>query len=151
MVEYWTTVGIVAMMAAFLGATVSLIGVWRNIKHKVVMEERQNWRSSIREIIPAFIAEKDVRERERMRNAIILRLNPYDDQIAIDLLMECATSPSPDAELKLVTHFQAMLKYEWERAKRETSLISWGAGWRAALSLRRQSRRSHKFCETDGK
>lgn len=142
MSDYWLTVGIVALIAALTSAIVSIWGVARNIKHKAVIEERQNWRLAMRELVPAFVGEEDVRERERMRNAIVLRLNPYKDQEAVDLLNQYVSAPSPDAGRELVAHFQAMLKLEWQRAKREAGLLPWGAGWRAGLSVKWQGWRA---------
>lgn len=138
MTDYWLTVGVVALIAALTSAIVSIWGVSRNIKHKAVIEERQNWRLAMRELVPAFVGQEDSRERERMRNAIVLRLNPYKDQEAVDLLNQYVLTPSPAAGRELVAHFQAMLKLEWQRAKREAGLLPWGAGWRASLSVKWQ-------------
>lgn len=140
--DYWLTVGAVALVAAVTSAIVSVWGVSRNIKHKAVIEERQNWRVALRELVPAFVAEEDLRERERMRNAIVLRLNPYKDQRAVSLLNKYVKEPSPEAGHELVAHFQSMLKLEWQRAKRESGVVPWGAGWRARRSVRWQSRQA---------
>lgn len=142
MPDYWLTIGAAALIAAVTSAIVSMWGVSRNIKHKAVIEERQNWRLASRELVPAFVGQEDMRERERMRNEIVLRLNPYKDQEAVFLLNKYVLAPSPEAGRELVAHFQAMLKLEWERAKRESGLVPWGAGWRAGLSVRWQSRRA---------
>lgn len=142
MSDYWLTIGAVALIAAATSAIVSMWGVSQNIKHKAIIEERQNWRLALRELVPAFVGEEDSRERERMRNLIVLRLNPYKDQEAVVLLNEYVLTPSPEAGRKLVAHFQAMLKLEWQRAKRESGVVPWGAGWRARRSVRWQSRRA---------
>ncbi|SFS17499.1 hypothetical protein SAMN04487846_3576 [Microbacterium sp. cf046] len=144
MPDYWLTVGAVAVIAALTSAIVTVWGVSRPIKHKAVIEERQNWRQAIRELIPKFVNEEDEAARNEIRNAIVLRLNPYKDQSALDLLGEYATTPSAELAGPLVAHFQAMLKLEWQRAKREAGLFPWGAGWRAALSVRWQKWRSAK-------
>lgn len=141
MPDYWLTVGAAALIAAVTSAIVSMWGVSRNIKHKAVIEERQNWRQALRELVPAFVGQEDMRERERMRNAIVLRLNPYKDREAVCLLNKYVLTPTPEAGHELVEHFQEMLKLEWQRAKRESGLIPWGAGWRAGRSVERQKRR----------
>lgn len=140
--DYWLTIGLVALIAALTSAIVSVWGVSRNIKHKAVIEERQNWRLAIRELIPAFVSQDDEDAREQVRNEIVLRLNPYKDQEAIALLDEYTLTPSRDAGRELVSHFQAMLKLEWQRAKREAGVLPWGAGWRAELSVWWQKRRA---------
>lgn len=112
MIDYWLTVGIAAVIATLTSAIVSIWGVSRNIKHKAVIEERQNWRLAMRDLVPTLLGQKDVRERERTRNLIVLRLNPYKDQEAVELLNRYVSSPSPETGRTLVSHFQAMLKLE---------------------------------------
>lgn len=144
MPDYWLTVGAVAVIAALISAVVSVWGVSRNIKHKAVIEERQNWRQALREMIPNFVSQQDEAARDALRNAIALRLNPYKDQAALDLLAQYTAAPTPALAESVVAHFQAMLKLEWQRAKREAGLFPWGAGWRATLSVRWQRWRSAK-------
>lgn len=149
MTDYWQTVGSVALIAAITSAIVSIWGVSRNIKHKAVIEERQSWRLSLRELVPALVREQDLNERERIRNSIVLRLNPYKDQEAINLLNEYVSAPSPQAERALVAHFQAMLKLEWQRAKVEAGILPWGANWRACLSVNWQRWRAERSGRAD--
>lgn len=145
MSDYWLTIGAVALVAAVISAIVSIWGVLRNIKHKAVSEERQNWRQTLRELVPAFVREEDSRERERMRNAIVLRLNPYKDKEGVVLLDEYVQTPCREVGREIVELFQAMLKLEWQRAKRESGMVPWGgAGWRASLSVRWQRRRARR-------
>lgn len=144
MSDYWLTVGAVAVIAALTSTVVSVWGVSRNIKHKAVIEERQNWRQAIREMLPNLVSQQDEAARDALRHAIALRLNPYKDQAALSLLAQYAAAPTPELAESLVAHFQAMLKLEWQRAKREAGLFPWGAGWRAALSVRWQKWRSVK-------
>lgn len=94
MPDYWLTVGAVAVIAALTSAVVSVWGVSRNIKHKAVIEERQNWRQTIREMIPDFVGQEDEAARDALRNAIVLRLNPYKDQAALDLLTQYTVAPT---------------------------------------------------------
>lgn len=142
--DYWLTIGVVAVIAALTSAVVSIWGVSRNIKHKAVIEERQNWRQAVRELVPSFVSQDDAAEREVTRNAIVLRLNPYKDQEAIDLLTKYTSTPSVELGRTIVAHFQAMLKLEWQRAKKEAGLIPWGAAWRAGLGVRWQRRRAER-------
>ena len=144
MAEYWLTIGVVAVIAAMTSAVVSIWGVSRNIKHKAVIEERQNWRQAVRELIPELLSTSDAADRERTRNALVLRLNPYKDQGTVDLLDRYTSSPSHDLGREVVAQFQDLLKLEWQRAKAEAGLIAWGAAWRAGLEVKWQRSQAEK-------
>lgn len=144
MSDYWVTIGLAALIGVIVGASVSLWSVTRNIEHKSVIEERQKWRDALRELIPSLVdaAEKD--ERKRLRNSIILRLNPYHDQTAMLLVDQHVENPSHQSGLLVVAHFQDLLKRDWERAKIEASFFPFWARSRADNRVRRQARAAER-------
>lgn len=139
MSDYWVTIGLAALIGAVIGALVSVWSVTRNIEHKSVIEERQKWRDALRELIPRLVDAADQGDRNRVRNSIILRLNPYQDQAAMLVVDQHVENPSPQTGLLVVTHFQDLLKRDWERAKIEASLFPFWARSRADSRVRRQA------------
>lgn len=133
------TIGFAALIGVVVGAIVSIWSVSRNIKHKSVIEERQKWRDALRELIPHLVDTDDRDERNRVRNSIILRLNPYKDQEAMFIVDQHVENPSKQSGLLVVAHFQDLLKRDWERAKIEASLFPFRARPRADLRVRRQA------------
>ena len=140
--EFWVTAGIAALFGSLTGAFVSVWSVSRNIKQKSVIEERQKWRDLLRGLIPDLVNATDEASRERVRDSIVLRLNPYKDQEAMRLVDQLVSSPSRAAGFTLVAHFQDLLKRDWERAKIEASLWPWCAKPRADRKVRRQAQRA---------
>lgn len=143
--DYWVTVGLAATIGAFTGATVSVWSVTRNIAHKSVIDERQKWRELLRELIPALVTCKSRTQRTRFRDSIVLRLNPNDDQEAVELLDKFLRHPSRENGEQVVTHFQTILKFDWERAKIEASLRNYRSSQRAAKIIAKQSREKTEF------
>lgn len=143
-VEFWTTVGLSALVGAAVSAAISIWSVGRTIKHRAVIEERQKWRDSLRVLVPALLAHKKKADRERVRNSIALRLNPYQDQQAIDLVDQFVSTPSEDGKRAIADHFQDMLKREWERAKIEASLWPWQARSRSENRVDKQRRQTRR-------
>ena len=125
------TVGLSALIAAAISAAVSVWGVARNIKHKAVTEEREKWRVSLRELVPELVSQRKQTARERARDAIVLRLNPYKDADVIAVIDQFVAAPSARGRLEVVACFQDMLKRDWERAKIEAGLWPWRARDRA--------------------
>lgn len=138
MSDYWVTIGLAALIGVAVGAIVSVWSVSRNIKHKSVIEERQKWRDVLRELIPRLVDADDRNELNLVRNSIILRLNPYRDQQALLVVDEHVENPSRQSGLRVVAHFQDLLKRDWERAKIEASFFPFWARPRADLRVRRQ-------------
>ena len=132
--EYWLTVGAIGLVTA----AVALWNVSRNIRHRAVIEERQKWRDTIRELVPQLIAETDNRERKRIRNSILLRLNPFLDQTAKHLIDAYLENPSDVNENLVIDQFQEILKRDWERAKIEASHAPWFARSRASKLVEQQ-------------
>lgn len=140
MSDYWVTIGLAALIGVVVGAMVSIWSVTRNIKHKSVIEERQKWRDALRELIPRLIDADDKNERNQARNSIVLRLNPYKDQLAMQVVDRHFENPSRQSGLLVVSHFQDLLKRDWERAKIEASHFPFWATSRADKRVRLQVR-----------
>lgn len=140
MSDYWATIGLAALVGVVVGALVSVWSVTRNIEHKSVIEERQKWRDALRELIPRLVDAADQDDRKKIRNSIVLRLNPYQDHGAIVVIDEHVDNPSHQSGLLVVTHFQELLKRDWERAKIEASFFPFWARSRADNRVRRQAR-----------
>ena len=138
--EYWVTIGLAAVTGTFVSTVVSVWTVSRNIKHKAIIEERQKWRDALRELIPRLVDADRRDERNQRRDSIILRLNPYKDQDAMQIIDQYVENPSRESGLLVVFHFQDLLKQDWERAKIEASLVPLWARSRGDLRVRRQAR-----------
>lgn len=145
--EYWLTLGLAAVLGALIGAATTAWSVTRNIKHKSVTEERQHWRGMLRELVPELVSSKDKKSRIIVRNAIALRLNPYQDEELLATLDTYLKNPSITHGEQVVEHFQALLKFDWERAKIEASFVPWCASWRARKRIQRQKR--HQLLRND--
>ena len=139
MSDYWVTIGLAALIGVVVGAIVSVWSVTRNIEHKSVIEERQKWRDALRELIPRLVDAADQDDRKRVRNSIILRLNPYQDQAAMLVVDQHVENPSHQSGLLVVARFQDLLKRDWERAKIEASFLPFWARSRADNRVRRQA------------
>lgn len=140
MSEFWITAGLSALIAVVTSSVVSVWGVSRNIKHEAIIEERQKWRDSLRQLIPELVSQPDRAARERTRDSIVLRLNPYKDADAVALIDRFVTAPSESGRLEIVDRFQDMLKRDWERAKIEAGFAPWRAGERANSVVDEQRR-----------
>ncbi len=140
MATYWLTLGLAAALGALIGAVVSVWTVARTIKQKSVIEERQKWRDTLRELVPDLIATENPTERVRIRNTVVLKLNPHDeaDVRAVESIDEFISDPSERGGGAIVAMFQKMLKLDWERAKIEASLRPWNAARRATKRVSRQ-------------
>lgn len=142
MIEFWVTAGIAAVFGTLTGAFVSVWSISRNIKHKSVIEERQKWRDTLRQLIPDFVNAKGRASRERVRDSIVLRLNPYKDQESMRLVDQFVSGPTRAAGSAVVVQFQDLLKRDWERAKIEASPWPWAARSRADRKVRAQMRKA---------
>lgn len=136
--DYWLTVGLAAIVGTLFGSITTAWSVTRNIKHKSIIEERQKWRDSLRKLLPEFVACKNRARRTKIRDSIVLRLNPVKDQARIALLDIFLQTPSRSNGNLLIESFQRELKVDWERAKIETSHCPCFAGWRAERKMQKQ-------------
>ncbi len=140
MATYWLTLGLAAVLGALIGAVVSVWTVTRTIKQKSVIEERQKWRDSLRELVPDLIATENSTERVRIRNTVVLKLNPHDeaDVRAVNSIDGFISDPSERGGIDIAVIFQKMLKLDWERAKIEASFWPWVAARRATKRVKKQ-------------
>ena len=142
MQDFWTTVGLSALVATIFTGLISFWSVNRAIRQRVVIEERQKWRDSLRTVVPQLVNSPDPKARISLRDEIALRLNPIKDSAALRLMDQyILTNSRNDAEM-LIAHFQWMLKHDWERSKLEAGWWPWNAEVRAAARIRRQENRS---------
>lgn len=138
MTELFGSVGVSALVAVFVSSVVSVWGISRNIRLKAVIEQRQCWRNEIRDLVADLVSESSKPNRKRLRAAIILRLNPNDETVAVGLLNQFLGNATPSNADALVAHFQCVLKLEWERAKIEASFRPFCAVRRASRRVERQ-------------
>ncbi len=131
MADYWTTVGIAAFVGFLTSGIVTVWGISRNIKHKSVIEERQKWRDSLRQLVPELVSHVDEKSRARIRDSIALRMNPYRDGEAIRLIDRVVVDPSSENGAAVISHFQDLLKRDWETAKIEATWRPFRAASRA--------------------
>lgn len=142
--EYWLTAGVAALagglVAALIGAVVTISMTSRNIFQKAVIEQRQVWRDSLRKLIPLLLSKRNSGARLRIRDTIVLHLNPSKDVEAVDLIDAYILHRSRTNRDAVVRHFQIMLKRDWERSKIEAQLFSRDADARAAEVVEAQIR-----------
>lgn len=138
MTGFWTAAAVATVFGGITSAIVSIWGLSRNIKHKSVIEERQKWRDTLRTLVPDLVCETDRVSREKIRDSIALRLNPYHDGDCIQLIDEFIANPSRDSADAIVAQFQSLLKRDWERAKIEAGFWPWRARKRADRRVDRQ-------------
>lgn len=100
---------------------------------KDVVEERQKWRERIRELaIEAvqMIHAKETRSKEyqTLLSEFHLRLNPDDinDKEIIETLEKSIQKPDEILAKKILAQVSRLLKHDWERAKTEARLLSFG-------------------------
>lgn len=108
-----------AIVSALIAAGVSWFGVSANIRYRSILAARQNWRDELRRILPLFTSASPHSERLRLRDALVLHLNPYRDEQLIAAICEYAGEPTASRRSALITLFAEYLKYDWERAKAE--------------------------------
>lgn len=80
----------------------------------------------MRDISVKFVTSESEASMEKVKNEIILRLNPYDpgDQQLVKLMNLIIDNEFDSDELKILKEefiysMQCLLKYDWERAKSE--------------------------------
>jgi len=138
--EQWQVAATAAVVGALTSLFISIWGVTRNIRHKSVIEERQRWRDSLHDLVPALVSEEDELSRARIRDSIVLRMNPYKDDAAIQLMDAFVSEPSRKRGQAVVALFQDMLKRDWEKAKIEGSFWPQNATIRADRIVENQRR-----------
>lgn len=134
----WLPTIVSAILSALIAASVSWFGVLVNVRQKSVMAARQNWRDELRRLLPQFTAADSAIERERLRDAITLHLNPYKDGNLVENLDAYVTNPSTARRRSVITLFAEYLKYDWQRAKAEAFYRSGRADRIAAEEIDKQ-------------
>lgn len=140
MLDFWTTVGLSALIATLASTALSFWSVARNIRQRAITEERQKWRDALRNLVPALVRETDKESKQEIRDSILLRLNPYKDTEAVQLMDRFLGSQSRDDAEFLLVHFQEMLKHDWERSKIEAGWCPLRADHRAKRKVNGQRR-----------
>ena len=129
-----------ALVSAVIAAVVSWLGVAFNVRQRSILEARQRWRDELRRLLPEFTASDSANDRERLRGAITLHLNPYKDQHLIASLDSYVREPTVATGRIVIDTFSEYLKYDWQRAKAEALHSSRCADRRAAKEVGRQRR-----------
>lgn len=136
-------------VSTFLGVVVALWQFNRQMKQKSIEEERAKWRERMREL-SGQIAENayllNITTQEECKNELRaklfgliselkLRLNPFDeekttqkdftDKGIFNLAKEIYSFPCPNKIYEFEEEMQLLLKWEWERAKKEAGFFSW--------------------------
>jgi hypothetical protein len=144
MADYWMTVGAVALLggivSALITAAVTRSSTTRNIFQKSVIEQRQVWRDSLRVLVPRLLSDRDRASQQRIRDSIVLHLNPSKDREAVFLIDAFIAKRSPQNREAVVRHFQIMLKQEWEKSKIEATAGTRGADRKAVRIVEAQLR-----------
>lgn len=115
--EWWSLASVI--LSALIAAGVSWFGVSANIRHSSILAARQNWRDELRRLLPLFTSASAKAELLQLRDALVLHLNPYEDEPLVTAVRDYADEPSEDLRRVLITLFAEYLKYDWERAKAE--------------------------------
>jgi hypothetical protein len=134
-----------AFVGAVLGAIGTLYTTERRIRIENVTQERTKWREKIRDLAKEISAASILAPAEfansipHLRRQLELNLNPSDpaDREILRLLTELQPNDSGTIEV-LFASIACLLKHDWERVKRETSLRRqipfWGPGRRRRRS-----------------
>ena len=120
------------LIAGFISALVTLINNKKNNNLKYITEERKAWRVEIRNIVDE-LENTNYYNRNKILQRLKVRINPYGkiddmkshDSHIWDVIGEIENASS-DKEYKakkekLVIYLSFLLKYDWERAKKEVS------------------------------
>ena len=125
------------ILSTIVGGIFNTITYDRNIEIKNITDERAKWRESLRTYSVDFLDTNNINERTRIRNNIALKLNPEDQfDRTIILIMDKIQQTSVNEKVKysingeeqgmitldvlLIELIQVLLKYDWERSKRES-------------------------------
>lgn len=115
------------LVSLVTGLTGLISGFWvaytfhRKIQVENVLQERTKWRERVRELASNIVSNptaKDVAELE-------IRLNPLDpnDQKIVEIAKDLLADSDRNKRDAFLKHVARLLKYDWERAKNETSIF----------------------------
>lgn len=129
------------VIAAIISGVLALVGVIFKSMHesklKYITNERKAWRDNLRDIMYQIYKTKDIDKTKCLLTELYTRLNSYgfynnedilhDGHIwALIKIMERTNSNSimNKCKKKLRMYISLLLKYDWERAKREVGIRS---------------------------
>ena len=115
-----------SVISAIISSVITKINNDRNLKLKYITEERQKWRTQIKDKISTIISgsHKDGKELEKLIVEVQLSLNPNDeeDKKIVKCLKKILTNNNDvQAKDNLIELIEQLLKHDWERAKGEAS------------------------------
>lgn len=116
------------VVAALVAALVSMVTSERRIAAKNVIQERKIWREKIRTLaaeVFVVLFNPDLHNRENvlrtLRAKLFLLLNPHD--IMDQEILQTIEVINTDRADEFTQRITLLLKHDWERAKREASLV----------------------------
>jgi hypothetical protein len=116
-----------AVVAAFVAALFSVLTSERRIAAENVIQERKNWRNEIRALsseVCEALSRPDGDDNENklrdLRAKLLFLLNPHDAEDKEILALDGRTKAEEFSD-----RVRLLLKHDWERAKREASLLRW--------------------------
>lgn len=115
----WLPTVVSAILSALIAAGVSWFGVLTNVRQRSILEARQSWRNELRGLLPQFTGADSTADRERLRDAITLLLNPYKDRGLVSTLDDYIADPTGAHRRAVISSFAEYLKHDWQRAKAE--------------------------------
>lgn len=124
------------LLSAFLASLVTAIVTWANKEKennlRYITEDRRRWREEIRAIVDELESIK-ISNKQKLLSKLKVRINPYgmiEDDVLKDshiwnLICEMEKTSKYSELMKekdeLIFCLSLLLKYDWERAKREVS------------------------------
>lgn len=141
---------IAALIGALVAGIFTSLGKTKDIKHESIIRQREEWRSYLRKAIPAFVVNQPIdkehdynngQSRLFIRHQVALRLSPYDENdqellALMDKLTAVDLDKESECSSEIVKRFSELLKFDWERAKIETSWFPFFASERAHEIIR---------------
>jgi hypothetical protein len=123
-----TTLLTSAVIAAIVSALFSVLTSERRIAAENVIQERKIWRDKIRklalEVHEALVhPEVEAAKLNKLRAKFSLLINPHDSKDE-ELLQIIAANIATRAD-EFTQRVALLLKHDWERAKRDASLLRW--------------------------
>lgn len=121
----------VSAIASLIGVIISYITFRKTVKLKYITKERKEWRESIRNITEK-IENCSYEDRRKVLVLLKTRINAYgieeDNELSdshiwdtICELEQCTREDYPQLKEKLIVFLSLLLKYDWERSKKEVS------------------------------
>lgn len=123
-----------AVVSAIVSSLVSLINNNINNSLKYITSERTKWREKIREVTKIIVCSNNPNELKEALVELEVNLNPHDPKdieilkIAKEIANEVSNSSNSqnnidESKTKFTKKISEMLKYDWDRSKRESSFF----------------------------